>query len=75
MLQGIHSAGFGFFHSLTHRTLGHAKGFGHVFLFPACLIQLPGSQAAIFAPAERRGSFLFISPLSAGCFNHFSASY
>lgn len=58
MPQGIRSTRLRFFHPLTHRSFGHAEGFGYTLLFPACLIQLPGMQAAIFAPVLGKEVFL-----------------
>ncbi len=49
-------------HPLTHRTFGHAEGLRDVFLFPALLIQLPGTQAAAFAPVFGKGFFLAHTP-------------
>ncbi len=42
---------------LAHRAFGHTKSFGDRFLFPALLIQLPGTQASIFAPVVGKRFF------------------
>ncbi len=53
-------------HPLTHRAFGHPEGLRNVFLFPALLIQLPGTQSATLTPVFREWFFLFIPPSSAG---------
>jgi hypothetical protein len=49
-------------HPLTHRTFAHAEGLRDVFLFPALLIQLPGTQSATLAPVFGKGFFLTHTP-------------
>ncbi len=48
--QGVSALSLCFLDPLTYSSFGHPKCFGDVFLFPALLIQLPGTQAASFAP-------------------------
>jgi hypothetical protein len=44
-------------HPLTHRAFGHPEGLGDVFLVPALLIQLPGTQSATLTPVFREWFF------------------
>ncbi|EFH88719.1 hypothetical protein [Ktedonobacter racemifer] len=45
-------------HLLTYRALSDSLGLGDLFLFPALLIQLPGTQSSALAPIFRKGFFL-----------------
>ncbi len=60
--QRIRTIFLGSAHPLTHRAFGHPEGLRDVFLSPALLIQLPGTQAAAFAPVFGKGFFLAHTP-------------
>lgn len=45
-------------HPLTHHAFGDFQGLGDFFLFPALLVQLPGTQSSAFAPIFRKEFFL-----------------
>ena len=52
--QGLRPVQSSALEPLADRALGDAEGLGDVLLGPALLVQLPGSQAAAFAPTDGR---------------------